>query len=46
MICHKKELSSLFLQTRANTQQVLPMQIALFRYDEWMWQEINDKNFT
>ena len=32
-----------FDNTRANTQQVLPMQIGLYRYDEWMAQEINDE---
>ena len=35
VICHKKELlSSLFYKTRATTQQVLPVQIGLYWYDE------------
>ena len=33
-----------FYQTRANKQQVLPVQTDLYRYDEWMVQDINDKN--
>ena len=27
-------------------QQVLPMQTSLYRYDEWMVQDINDKYFN
>ena len=35
IICHKKGLlSSLFYKTHASTQQVLPVQIGLHRYDE------------
>ena len=34
------------LKTRANTQQVLPEQTGLYRYDEWMVQDINDKNLN
>ena len=35
IICHKKELLfSLFYKTRASTQQVLPVQTGLYRYDE------------
>ena len=33
-----------FHKTRAKTQQVLPEHTALYRYDEWMEQEINDEN--
>ena len=44
IICHKKELLS--YKTRANTQQVLSMQTGLYRYDEWMMQDINDKNLN
>ena len=32
-----------FYKTHANTQQVLPVQTGLYRYDEWMVQDINDK---
>ena len=35
---------ALFCKTRANTQQVLPVQTGLYRYDEWIVQDINDKN--
>ena len=35
---------ALFYKTRANTLQVLPMETGLYRYDEWMVQDINDKN--
>ena len=27
-------------------QQVLPLQIGLYRYDEWMVQDISDKNLN
>ena len=27
-------------------QQVLPVQPGLYRYDEWMVQDINDKNLS
>ena len=30
----------------ANTQQVLPVQTNLYRYDEWMVQDINDKSLN
>ena len=30
-------------KTQANTQQVLPVQTSLNRYDEWMVQEIDDE---
>ena len=33
-----------FYKTFTNTQQVLPMQTGLYRYDEWMVPEINDEN--
>ena len=33
-----------FYETRANTQQVLLVQTGLYRYDEWMLQNVNDKN--
>ena len=33
-----------FYKTRANTQQVLPEQTDLYRYDEWIVQEISDRN--
>ena len=37
IICHKKELLSFFFyETRANTQQLLPVQTGLYRYDESM----------
>ena len=35
-----------FYKTRANTQQVLPVQTGLYQYDEWMSQDINDKNLN
>ena len=35
---------SSFSETRAKTQQVLPVQTGLYWYDEWMVQEINNKN--
>ena len=35
---------ALFYKTRANTQQVLPVQTGLYRYDERMVQDINNKN--
>ena len=47
IICHKNSSFSAFLyKTRANTQQVLPVQTGLYRYDEWMVQDINDKNLN
>ena len=33
-------------KTRSNTQQSLPVQTGLYRYDEWMVQDINDKNLN
>ena len=35
-----------FYKTRANSQQVLPVQTGLYRYDEWMVQDINEKNLN
>ena len=35
-----------FYKTHANTQQVLPLQTDLYRYDEWIVQEINNKNLN
>ena len=48
IICLKKELLffALFYKNRANTQQVLPVQTGLCRYDKQMVQYINDKNFN
>ena len=48
VICHKKRASffALFYKTRANTQQVLLVQTGLYLSDEWMVQDINDKNFN
>ena len=37
---------ALFYKTRANMQQVLPVQTGLYRSDEWMMQDINDKNLN
>ena len=37
---------ALFYKTRANTQQVLPMQTGLYRPAEWMVQDINDENLN
>ena len=35
IICHKKELLRFFFyKTRADTQQVLPVQTGLYQYDE------------
>ena len=40
-------MSSLFfLKIRANVQPVLPVQTGLYRYDEWIVQDINDKNLN
>ena len=46
IICLKKKAPffAFFCKTRANTQQVLPVQTGLFRSNEWMVQDINDKN--
>ena len=33
-------------KTRANKQQVLPVQTGLYRYDDRMVQDINDKNLN
>ena len=48
IIFHKKRAPffAFFYTTRANTQQVLPVQTGLYRYDEWMVQDINDKNLN
>ena len=48
IICHKKRASffALFHETRANTQQVLPVQTGLYLSDEWMVRDINDKNLN
>ena len=40
----KSSFFALFYKTRANTQQVLPVPTGLYQYDEWMVQDINDKN--
>ena len=45
IICHKKR-AAFFYKTRANTQEVLPVQTGLYRYDERMVQDINDKNLN
>ena len=37
---------ALFYKTRANTQQVLPVQADLYRYDESMVQDISHKNLN
>ena len=46
IICLKKKTPffAFFYKTRANTQQALPVQTGLYRSDEWMVQDINDKN--
>ena len=46
IICHKKVLFAFFYKTRANTQQVLPVQAGLYRYNERMLRDINDKTLT
>ena len=48
IICHKKELRSSHssIKPGGNTQQVLPVQTGLYRSDEGMVQDINDKNFN
>ena len=48
IICHKKSAPffALFHKTRANMQQVLPVQTGLYRYDESIVQDINDKNLN
>ena len=38
--------ASFFGKTRANTQQVLPVQIGLYGYHDWMVQDVNDKNLN
>ena len=40
----KSSFLHFFYKTRAYTQQVLPVQTGLYRYDEWMVQEISDEN--
>ena len=39
----KKSSFAFFYKTRANTLQVFPEQTGLYRYDEWMVQDIKDK---
>ena len=48
IICHKKSYFFRFFfdKTRANTQQMLPVQTGLYRYDDWMVQEINEENLN
>ena len=48
IICLKKRAPffAFFYKTRANTQQVLSVQIGLYRSDEWMMQDIKDKNLN
>ena len=48
LIIATKKISYLrfFPKTRANTQQALPVKTGLYRYDEWMVQDITDKNFN
>ena len=48
IFCHKKRAPffAFFYKPRANTLQVLPVQIGLYQYDEWMVQDVNDKNFN
>ena len=48
LFASKKELlSSLFFyETCANTPQALPVQTGLYRSDEWIVQDINDKNLN
>ena len=47
IICHiRAPFFAFFYKTRANTQQVLPVQTGFYRYDEWMVQDINDKNLN
>ena len=35
-----------FYKIRANAQQVFPVQTGLYRYDEWMLQDIYDNNLN
>ena len=46
IIFHKRAPFFAFYKTRANTQQVLPVQTGLHQYDEWMVQDTNDKTLT
>ena len=48
VICPKKTAPffAFLYKTLADTQQVLPVQTGLYRYDEWMLQEINVKNLN
>ena len=48
IICHQKRTAifAFSYKTHANTQQVLLVQTGLYRYDEWMVQDINDKNLN
>ena len=48
IICLKKRAPffAFLYKTRANTQQVLPVQTGLYRSNEWMVQDISDKNLN
>ena len=46
VIRHKKSSFLRFYKTRANKQRLLPEQTGLYRYDEWMVQDIYDKNLN
>ena len=43
-VIKKAPFFAFFYKTRANMQQVVPVQAGLYLYDEWMVQDINDKN--
>ena len=42
----KKNSFAFFYKTCANTQQASPVQTGLYRSNEWMVQDINDKNLA
>ena len=47
VLCHKKSFFlRFFYETRANTQQMLPVQTGLYWYDEWIVWKINDENLN
>ena len=48
IICLKKRTPffAFFYETCANTQQALPVQTGLYRSDEWIVQDIYDKNLN
>ena len=48
IICPQKRAPffAFFFKTSANTQQVLPLQTDLYWYNEWMVQDINNKNLN